>query len=322
MKQKFGNIDGTDYFLYTIENEYLKVEVSDFGATLVSFIEKKNNYNCVLNYSNANEYLLNISEAKGATVGRNANRIANGVFKINDKEYHCFINNGKNSLHGGEKGFMQKKFEVLKHEKEKIVLKYFSKDLEEGFPGNLQLFITYRLLENSLFFEIEGVCDEDSILNITNHSYFNLGDKDILNHYLQIFSDKYALVDEEGLTLDVVKEVSGSFDFRKKVKIYDNMILKSENLLLAKGYDHNYLFEDVDYDKRAILSFKNLELLIESDLPGIHLYSGNYLKNKHQGICFEAQYYPNAINYQKYRKPLIYKNQKMNHYIKYTLRSK
>lgn len=322
MKRNFGKINDTEYFLYRIENDFLSVEISDFGATLVSFVDKKTNHNCVLNYSSANEYLLNISEARGATVGRNANRIAKGQFELNGIFYQCFINNGSNSLHGGEKGFMQKKFEVMHYDKEKIVLNYFSKHLEEGFPGNLNLYITYRLHENSLFFDIEGICDEDSILNITNHSYFNLGDVDITNHYLQIFSNEYALVDEEGLTLDEVREVKGSFDFCDKTKIGDNMSLKSENLLVAKGYDHNYLFENADYEKRAFLSYGSLELLIESDLPGMHLYSGNYLKHKHEGICFEAQYFPNGINYKKYKKPIIYRNKKVKHYIKYTLRSK
>lgn len=318
-RKYFGTIDNQDYYLYTIQNQDLLVEVTDFGATLVSFIDKKSNQNIVLNNSNVNEYLKNINEAMGATIGRNANRIKNGSYFLNNQEYKCFINNGPNSLHGGEKGFMYKRFEVMNHQENLIQLHYFSKHLEENFPGNLDLIITYKIKNNNLFFEIEGCSDQDTIFNITNHSYFNLGDKDIFNHYLQIFSNQFALVDENGLTLNQIENINSSFDFSKLTKIKDNFILQHPNLVLAKGYDHNFLFENTNDDLRIKLCFNDLKLSIYSDLPGVHVYSGNYLRNPQQGIAFECQYYPNSINYNQFKKPILLAHEKVKHYIKYNL---
>lgn len=318
-KKYFGTIDNQDYYLYTIQNQDLLIEVCDFGATLVSFIDLKSNQNIVLNNQNVNEYLKNINEAMGATIGRNANRIQNGTYTLNNHEYKCFINNGPNSLHGGKNGFMTKKFEVTKYQEDLIQLHYFSEHLEENFPGNLDLFITYKLENNNLFFDIEGYSDQDTIFNITNHSYFNLGDIDIFNHYLQIFSNQFALVDKDGLTLNQIEIATSSFDFSKLTKINDNFQLQHPNLVLAKGYDHNYLFEKTNDDLRIILSFNNLKLSIYSDLPGVHVYSGNYLRHPRQGIAFECQYYPNSINYNQFKKPILFANTKVKHYIKYTL---
>lgn len=318
-KIHFGCIDNHDYWLYIIENDYLKAEITNFGATLVSLIEKSTMHNCVLNNENVNQYLENINEALGATIGRNANRIKDGKFKINNQEYKCFINNGPNSLHGGKDGFMKKEFIVKQHTSDSIVLSYHSYHLEEGFPGNLDLKITYRLEENNLIYEIEGISDQDTIFNITNHSYFNLGDCNILNHYLQIPTQQFSLVDEHGLTLATADNVNSSFDFRKLTKINDNFQLQHPNLLLAKGLDHNYVFETSDNDLRAILSYKHLKLTVYSDLPDMHVYTGNYLRKKHQGIALECQYYPNSINYTDFKKPILLANSLVKHYIKYTI---
>lgn len=322
MKSSFSKIGEIEYNLYLIENEYLVAEITDFGATLVTFKRKDIDINVVLRNKDAHDYLLNISEAKGATVGRVANRIKNGSYNIDGKTYHCFINNGPNSLHGGKEGFMVKKFELIEHQKDLIKLMYVSKDMEEGYPGNLTLYITYRLVAERLYYDIEYVSDKKTIVNITNHSYFNLGDKDIFRHKMKINSDLFAIVDQDGLTLDNVKNVVGTaFDFRKTKVIKDNFSFEDVDINTALGYDHNFLFENHDNDNlRAQLSFGKQKLIIYSDLPGMHLYSGNYLRKKQEGICFECQYYPNSINYNNYKKPLIEAGVLYKHYICYELK--
>lgn len=321
MVNDFSKINNQQYHLYRIENEYLIAEITDFGATLVEFKRKDQNINIVLRNEDALDYLKNISEAKGATVGRVANRIAKGSYFIDDKKYHCFINNGPNSLHGGKEGFMVKKFDVISHQKNAIKLQYFAKDMEEGYPGNLNLIIIYRLEQEKLYYEIEYVSDQKTIVNITNHSYFNLGDKDIFNHKLKIYSNQYAAVDKDGLSLDLIKDVNGTaFDFQKEKLIKDNFSFDDVDINIALGYDHNYLFENHNDYLRSELSFKKQKLIVSSNLPGMHLYSGNYLRNKHQGICFECQFFPNAINYNNYIKPIAEADVLYKYFICYELK--
>lgn len=317
----FGRLQTTDYFLYILENDYFSVEISDFGATLVSFIYKPLKRNIVLNYSDVQQYFENIGEARGATVGRCANRIALGKYFIDGKEYSAPINNGPNSLHGGLKGFMMQKFKVLSHKKDELVLSYHSHNLEEGYPGDVDLNISYKLDDEGLWYVIEAISDQKTILNITNHSYFNLNnDPDIFNHQLFIDSHQFAPVDSNGLSMPIIKNVKGTaFDFTDMKLISEVFDAGDSDIVLAKGYDHNYLFEDHDCDLRAIFKGRDLQLTISSDLPDMHLYSGNYLKYPQSGLCFECQYFPNAINYQLFKKPIINKNEVVKHFIKYRL---
>ncbi len=222
-------------------------------------------------------------------------------------------------MHGGKDGFMKKEFIIKQHTNDSLSLFYHSCHLEEGFPGNLDLVITYRLMDNNLIYEIEGISDQDTIFNITNHSYFNLCDDTILNHYLKIPTNHFSLVDKYGLTLATTNNVDSSFDFRKPTKIKDNFQLQHPNLLLANGLDHNYIFENSDDDLRAILSYNDLVLSVRSDLPDMHVYTGNYLRKKHRGIALECQYYPNSINYTDFKKPILLANKLVKHYIKYII---
>lgn len=312
---------------YTIENNYLKAIISDLGATLVSFIDKKTGIDIVLGYKDDKEYLDNFGDYFGATVGRNANRIAAGRFKLNGIEYHLSINNGPNCLHGGGiNGFSFKKWDIDKHDENSITLSYFSKDGEEGFPGNLKTTITYKLKDNALLFIISGSSDQDTLFNITNHSYFNLGDENILNHRLFINTDKYSPVDENYLTLDEILKVHDSpFDFASPKLIKDNLSS------LENGIDNNYVWETINDKLMCELSYNNLQLNIYSDLPDMHVYTGAHLENrcgkdnkiynKYAGIALECQYYPNGINYgSKYLLPILKKDETMRHYIKYEIR--
>ena len=327
---KYKNQNVTSYVL---ENQYLKVEVMNLGATLVSFVDKRTNRDLVLGFDNLDGYLNQHGTYFGATVGRCANRIANGEFVLNNLKYHVPVNNGPNSLHGGNNNFSFKVFKAHQKDNE-VVLTYHALDGEEGYPGNLDLTITYRLDDHHLLYQIEGISDQDTILNITNHSYFNLSSvqENVLNHELKVYADQVAMVDENGLTKDEVINVKDTaFDFLDFHPVAKAVNSQNANILLARGLDHNYVFESLEPKIMAELKYQDLSLCVESDLPGMHVYTGNYIDGackgkrgiyyqERDGICFECQYYPNAINYQKYLKPILFANQKMQHFIKYTIK--
>ena len=313
--------------IYTIENEYLKAQVGELGATLVKLIDKKSGQDLVLGFESEEEYLANSGPNLGATIGRNANRIGNARFVLNGKEYRLSVNDNMNQLHGGGiNGFAFKKWEVKDLKDDKISLSYYSKDGEEGFPGNLLTTVTYSLDKDSLIFGFEGEADEDTLFNITNHSYFTLGQEDILEDELYVSTSRYAPVDQYSLTKDEVKEVEGSpYDFTSFTKIGDNLAK------LERGIDNNYVWEDLD--DKLMASFRNekLQLNVYSDLPDMHVYTAYYLggeKGKYgicykpyQGIALECQYFPNGINYgEKYLLPILRKGEKMSHYIRYEVK--
>ena len=314
--------------IYTIENEYLKAQVAELGATLVKLIDKASGQDLVLGFESEEEYLANSGHNLGATIGRNANRIGEARFKLNGREYKLSVNDNMNQLHGGGiNGFAFRKWEVKDLEKDKITLSYFSKDGEEGFPGNLTVNVTYSLNKDSLIFSFEGESDEDTLFNITNHSYFTLGEENILEDELYVTTDRYSPVDEFSLTKDEVKDVKDSpYDFTSFRKMKDNLCR------LERGIDNNYVWEN--FEDKLMASFRNekLQLNVYSDLPDMHVYTAYYLggeKGKYgitykpyQGIALECQYFPNGINYgEKYLLPILKKGEKMSHYIRYEIKT-
>ncbi len=334
MIMKFGIVDHQEVEKIQIENEYLKAEIMTLGATLLSFIDKESETDIVLGFDTLEGYLYQHGSYLGASIGRCANRIKEGKFRLNGKEYQVSINDGQNSLHGGIHNLAFKVFEIVEKKPDRVTLKSKFKDGEEGYPGNIDLLITYRLMDHNLIFEIRGQSDQDTIFNITNHSYFNLDgcrSKTILNHELRIESDQVALVDEHGCTLDEVIDVANTgFDFREFKKIKDQLEISHQNIESAHGYDHNYVFENLEYKKMAILRNEKLQLEVYSDYPGMHVYSGNFLDGQCEGkegnfygnkngICFECQYAPNAINYERFIKPILRQGEIMKHQICFRL---
>lgn len=310
--------------IYVLENDYLKAYVSDLGATLVKLIDKKTASDIVLGYDTDQEYIDNALYL-GASVGRNANRIGNAKFNLNGKDYQLAVNDNMNSLHGGGiNGFSFKRWNKVLESKEELKLSYFSKDGEEGFPGNLNVEVTYKLEKNNLLWSYSGQSDADTVFNMTNHSYFNMGDDDIYNLELKITTDKYSPVDEYGLTLDEVKTVENTaYDFRQFTNVKENIDK------LPNGIDNNYVWEVMGDKLMATLRNNKLSMNVYSDMPDMHLYTGNFLNGsmgkynkpnkKHAGLCLECQFYPNAINYSDYIKPILKKDEKVSHYIRYEI---
>ena len=317
--------------IYTIENEFLIAKISSLGATLVSLIHKKSGVDIVLGYDDEQSYLLHSGGHLGATVGRNANRIGKGHFKINGIDYQLSINNGPNNLHSGVSDFSFRAFDVRNIKKDEITLNIKDGDMSGGFPGNLILSVNYRLEGNNLIFSFIGLSDKDSILNVTNHSYFNLngGKENLYNHYLQINTDKMSLNDNDGMATDKVIDVRGTgFDFTSLTNIKDNFDKNEENFSNG-GIDHNYIFGNLEDKEVAILKNDKLSLTVTSDLPCVHVYTSNFIDeldgkyglkyHKHWGICLECDYYPNGINYKDVLAPIIKANEEVKHYIKYTI---
>ena len=312
--------------IYTIENDYLKVDVCELGATLMRLIDKKSGTDLVLGYETEDDYLKYNGANIGASVGRNANRIGKAQFCLNDKLYKLSVNdNGINQLHGGGiNGFAFKRWEVVDKKEDEISFKYFSKNGEEGFPGNLNVEVSYKLEGNSLTWSYSGSSDEDTILNMTNHSYFNLGSDNIFDLDLHITTDKYSPVDDKSLTLDQILDTKNTpYDFYEFRKVGDN--LKE----LECGIDNNYVWENMSDKLMAELKNDKLKLNVYSDLPDMHLYTAYYLNGElgkygkvyksFDALCLECQYYPNGINYDNYIKPILKKDEVMKHYIRYEI---
>lgn len=326
-KTQFGKtIDGYNVDQYTLSNKKgMKISILSYGGIITSWTatDKNGDYkDIVLGYNTLAEY-----EAEkayfGALIGRYSNRIAGGKFKLNDKEYKLAVNNGINHLHGGLKGFDKVVWDaktIVNDSAVALELSYLSKDMEEGYPGNLATKVTYNLNnEDELIIRYEATTDKPTIVNLTQHSYFNLtGDftKDVLNHELLINSDSFLPVDNTLIPTGKIRHVNKTpFDFRKPKAIGKNINDENKQIKLGMGYDHCWVLNDQNKGLRFVASayepVSGRLLRVYSDKPGIQFYSGNFLGgtitnksngiNQHRtGFCLETQYYPDSPNQENF----------------------
>lgn len=314
-KQAFGNADGKPVELYTLTNtKGTKISIATYGGTITSWSTADKNgkfSSIVLGFDSLGGYLAK-PPYFGALVGRYGNRIANASFKIGDSVYHLAVNNGKNHLHGGLKGFDKVVWAavVVSDTTPSLTLTYLSKDGEEGYPGNLQVKVVYSLSnDNELNIDYSAETDKATPVNLTNHSYFNLtGDHSntILNHVLWIDADKFTPVDSSLIPTGVLQYIKGSpFDFKKPTRI-------GERIDSVKGgYDHNFVVNRIDdrllYVASVYDSISGRRLDVLTTEPGLQFYTGNFLDgsirgsdgkpiNKHSGFCLETQHFPNSPN--------------------------
>lgn len=309
--------------LFEMKSEALEVVVTNFGGTIVKVImpdQQGRQSDVVLGYEEVADYQAKDAYL-GALVGRTANRTKEGVFSLHGQTYRLPLNDGPNSLHGGLHGFSQKVFEA-KIEGDSLVFTYLSRDGEEGYPGNLRLTATYTLSGAVLTLRYRATSDQDTLINITNHSYFNLsgGREDICDHMLQVHSDVYACIDADGLPTGGFRKTQGTpFDFQRPKRVGDALVCQDEQLTLGGGIDHPFLF---DRDKDQVVLFHpatGRRLTISSTLPGVQVYTGNQLDGrigkdgvaypKHFGICLETQYLPDAIHLEKEPTTLLRKGE-------------
>lgn len=331
-KQTFGTTkDGSQIDLYTLTNKNnMQVMISTFGGTILSIkVPDKNGrfIDVVLGYDKLENYELQ-DKYIGALIGRHGNRIKKGHFSLNGKEYQLYCNDGNNHLHGGKIGF-DKKVWSAKETDQGLAFTYISANGEEGYPGTLTVEVLYSLTnDNTLSIDYKAICDEDTVCNLTNHTYFNLAGYDsgtILNQKIQIFANYYTDADKESLPTGKIISVEGTpLDLREPTIIGDHIDDSFEQLQFAGGYDHNWVINDYDGTlRKAAFAYDDntgITLTASTTLPGLQFYSGNYLdgapegKNhsrifKRCGFCLESQYFPNALEHPNFEQPIIKKGE-------------
>lgn len=309
---------------FTLKNDSgMQVKVTNYGAIITSIIvpDKDGNMaDVALGYDSADAYMNAVEKPYfGAVVGRYGNRIANGTFTVDGKEYSLAINNDPNHLHGGLVGFDKviwtPKFDEAANQ---LVLSYRSKDMEEGYPGNLDIKVTYTLSqENRLVVDYHATTDKATPVNLTQHTYFNLkgeGEGDILGHQLMLNADRYTPVDKTSIPTGEQASVKGTpFDFTSAKAIGKDIGEENEQLEFGKGYDHNWVLNAADADSNLNLAAEVYEpesgrvLKVLTSEPGIQFYCGNFLDGRlkgkagktyvHRGgFCLETQHYPDSPN--------------------------
>ena len=323
-KTAFGKTsDGQNVDLYTLTNKNgMQVAITNFGGIVVR-IKVADRHgkveDVVLGYDSLDGYVSDKSYF-GAVVGRYGNRIAQGKFTLDGATYTLARNNGENSLHGGIKGFNKAVWEareVAAKEGPSVELTYTSKDGEEGYPGNLSVKVVYTLTDrNELKIDYSATTDKKTVLNLTNHSYFNLnpGGSDILQHILMIQADKFTPVDAGLIPTGELRSVAGTpFDFRKPTAIGARIEQDDEQLKLGKGYDHNFVLsgKGVGLAARVVEPTTGRVLEVLTSEPGVQFYSGNFLDGSARGkggktygrrsaFCLETQHFPDSPNHQKF----------------------
>ena len=293
--------------VYTLENNFLKIEILNLGACIKKIeLKDKNNIprNIVLGYDNLEEYIENPAYL-GGIIGRTAGRIKNGILNIDGKEYNLSINNSTNTLHGG-KNSISHRFWNIEKLNNKIICTIKSPNLENGYPGNIDIKIEYILSENELEIKYYADTDRETYLNLTNHSYFNLsGDytNTIYEDILLINSDYFLGINENSIPTNLIYLDDSIFNFRVPKKIKDFFSGDDEQKDLANnGIDHPYILNN----KNAVI-IKNentgIKISVETDNPAVVIYTANYLNEigfkKHSAICFETQEAPNLFQDKK-----------------------
>jgi len=326
-KSSFGKTaEGEAVDLYVLTNKNgMEVSIITYGGAVVSIkVPDKNGKigDVVLGYDSLDGY-LNDKANLGVLVGRYANRIGHAQFSLEGKTYTLAKNNGENSLHGGVKGFgkvLWKAREVSGKDGQALELSYLSKDGEEGFPGNLKATVIYTLTDgNELRIAYSATTDKTTVVNLTNHSYFNLagpGSGDILGTQLVIEADKFTPVDSGLIPTGELRDVTGTpFDFRKATAIGARIGQDDEQIKLGGGYDHNFVLrrkagDPISLAARAVEPTTGRVLEVWTTEPGTQLYTGNFLDGvrgkggvsytKRSAFCLETQHFPDSPNQPKF----------------------
>lgn len=327
-KESFGKLpDGTEVDSYTLTNKNgVEVKITNYGATVTSIKAPDRNGkfdDVTLGYDSIDGYLAK-NPHMGSLAGRYANRIGKGEFKLGGKTITLAKNNGPNHLHGGPNGFYKqlwKATDVSSKEGIAVRMTYLSKDGEENYPGNLEATVTYTLTEqNELKIEYSATTDKETVVNLTNHSYFNLagaGNGDILGHQMKINAKQTTPVDSTMIPTGKFADVAGTpFDFSKLTAIGARINDPHEQIVIGKGYDHNFVLNTDGLDKNGKLGVQAVEVYepttgrvmeVFTDQPGVQLYTANFLDGtiigkggktypRRGAFCLETQHYPDSPN--------------------------
>ncbi len=340
-RRPFGKVSsGEDATLYTLRNARgTEVDISDFGATVVSFRVCQNDgsetdivmgHDTASGYEQADSYM-------GATIGRFANRLGEAKFELDGKHYPLAANNGPNHLHGGLEGFDKRiwQVEAVEGDEPELHMALISEDGDQGYPGRVDLKLVYRLdRQDGLHINIVATTTQATPLNITNHSYFNLlGAGSVLDHRLTIFADHYTPMNAHQIPTGEIAPVADTpLDFREPRALADDIDANHSQIAIAGGYDHNYVLRESDAESVPLIAklespSGTARLDVYSDAPGVQLYSGNFLDGSTEGkgvcherrsaLCLEPQGFPDAPNKPEFPSAIVRPEQKYRHHICY-----
>lgn len=325
-KTDFGTFNGENVDLFTITNKNgVEVKITNYGGTIISLKapDKAGKLeDVVLGFDSLSGYrdevYLKEGPYFGAIIGRYGNRIAGGKFALDGQEYTLATNNGPNHLHGGLVGFDKVVWETEEFQNEAgagIKLSYVSKDMEEGYPGNLSVEVTYTLTnENELKIDYKATTDKKTVVNLTNHTYFNLtgnAKRAILDHKVMIAAEKFTPVDETLIPTGELKPVEGTpFDFTEPTAVGARINAENEQLAFGNGYDHNWVLSEEGKVKLAATVYEPTSgrfMEVFTTEPGVQFYTGNFLNGKltgkgnvkyeqRYGLCLETQHFPDSPN--------------------------
>ncbi len=313
-------VDSAKTDLYFLKNANgLVATFTNYGGRIVSLrVPDKDGklVNVVCGFKSVNEYQKSTEPYYGATIGRYGNRIAKGKFTLDGKPYTLYLNNGANTLHGGKKGFQYQVWNAVQPDSSTIVFTRISKDMEEGYPGNLNVKVTYKLdNDNGLEMEYEATTDKATVVNLTNHAFFNLngeGSGTILNHQFRIFASNYTPVDSTLIPTGKIEPVANTpFDFRQFETMGARINDKNEQLKNGKGYDINFVLDSSSATQHlaaTVIGDKTgIEMNVYTDQPGLQVYSGNFMAGANTfndgvkdyyrtAFAMETQHFPDSPN--------------------------
>lgn len=302
-----NTLNNKEYKIYTISSNNITIELTNLGAIMKRILVQHNNQelDIVLGFDNEQDYLENDSTYFGAVIGRNANRIEDSIFNIEGTQFHVESNEGNHNLHSGSSGFHTRIWDVVSHNEHSITFSLLSPHLDQGFPGELKMEVTYALTDdNAVEVTYKGRSDRLTVFNPTNHSYFNLNghdSDDVLYHKLWLNSDKYSELNDESIPTGKRLNVTDTnMDFTKLRKISEDK---------TDEYDDNFILNSSDIHQKVatlIGDVTGIQMDVYTNSPCIQLYTGNGLGdvhgkngtvyNKHAGVCLETQFEPNSVN--------------------------
>lgn len=328
-KKFFGRTpEGAEVTLFTLKNRNgMKAEIMNYGGIIVSLYvpDKDGKTSDVVLGCDDLEGYIKMSPFFGAIIGRHANRIENACFVLNGKEYKLLKNNGNNHLHGGAKGFDKVIWDVLESNANTLKLFYRSADGEEGYPGNLDVTVTYTLSDdNEIIMDYVATSDKDTVINLTNHSYFNLSGHscgNIIDHELKIVADKFTVNNTECIPTGEIIDVSGTpMDFHEMKPLKPGLMSDDKHIQCGHGYDHNFVLKGTGQKPECCAEVydptSGRRMQVYTTKPGIQLYTGNNLSEtiigkggvpyqKWSGFCLETQFFPNAMVHKHFPSPVL-----------------
>lgn len=325
-KRRFGfTKDGREVTCFTIDNGKLKAEILDYGVTIKNlFVPDKSGkpVDVVLGYDSVKEYEENDGYL-GATIGRVGNRIAKGKFTLNGEDYTLAVNNGPNHLHGGLKGF-DKAIWGSEERENSIIFSHLSPDGDEGYPGNLKVTVEVILEENGITLNYSAETDKDTLINLTNHSYFNLnGGGDVLGHTLKLNADKFNVGDGDCLPTGEIASVFGTvMDFTKERSIGNGVDSDEPCVRLSRGYDSNFILNGEG--PAAVLKSERSGIImtVSTTEPGVQVYSANFLTPRRgkngadytyrHALCLETQHFPDSVHHKDWPTCVLKKGERFS----------